>query len=194
MSRVLGAQEYTSQLKNRAANKGIPQAADQKSNTVSTSIRANRANQVVKVISDPTKSCSGGWVDKSDCCNGTCNPVAEITFLEVLGCQCSALAVSIGCPGPVTLFPFDCPKTTVRITFGPDALISPQTSAFILVNPSIDLSGMTAEADGSPMVVSPGELGGDATISGAYDNGSTIVLTFPTPITELSAFCPGTET
>jgi hypothetical protein len=69
MSRVLGAQEYTSQLKNRTANKGIPQAADQKSNTVVTSIHANQANQVVKVVSDPTKSCSGGWIDRSDCCS-----------------------------------------------------------------------------------------------------------------------------
>jgi hypothetical protein len=190
--RILGAQEYTSQLKNRIVSKSVPQAADQKNNTVATSILANRSNRVVKLLSDPTKSCSGGWTDRSDCCTTNCTSVAEITFLEFTGCQCSAFAITVGCPGSLTLFPFACPKTTVRITIGPDALESPQSSAFILVSPTtIDLSGMTAEVDGIPMAISPGELGGDATISGEYTNGSIIVLTFPTAITELSAFCPG---
>ena len=66
--RVLSSQEFTSQLKNKVLAKSVPQAADQKSNTVATSIQANHANQVVKLVSNPTKSCSGGWTDTTGCC------------------------------------------------------------------------------------------------------------------------------
>ncbi len=66
--RVLGSQEFTTQLKNKVASKSVPQAADQKNNTVATSIQSNHANQVVKLVSVPEKSCSGGWTDRSDCC------------------------------------------------------------------------------------------------------------------------------
>jgi len=188
MSRTLGAQEYTSRLKNRVVSKSVPQAADQKSNNVVTSIRANRATQVVKEVSDPTKSCSGGWTDKSDCC-GCSSSVAEITIgVPAENCQCSAYGVTLNCPGPVTLFPFDCPKTTVRITISSNESPGPATGAFILVTPQLDLTGMTATADGFPMEVNILGLGG-VSIAGEFDTNSTIVLTFPYAISELSAFC-----
>lgn len=69
--RVLGTQEYTSQLKNRVVAKSIdrsPQPATRRYNYVPISVRANRANGVVKQIRVPQKSCAGGWTDASGCC------------------------------------------------------------------------------------------------------------------------------
>ena len=180
--RVLGAQEFTRQLKNRVLAKSAPPAADQKFNTVATSILGNRSNQVVKLVNDPSKSCSGGWTDESGCC--TYSVVVDITG----GCACSALAAQIGCPGPVVLFPFSSPQSVITITFNAFSFTGTAGGAFILVDPDVDYDSATVTIDGIPASITSNITFG-AIIIGTFTATSTIVLTLPEPVNELSAFC-----
>lgn len=192
--RTLGAQEYTSQLKNRVVSKSIqgsPQPATRRYNYVPISVRANRVNSVVKLISNPTKSCSGGWTDASDCCQCS-NSVSIVINAQGAQCACSGYEVQQGCPGPATLYPFDCPKSVITMTFDPASFEGTVTSAFILSEPFTDLTGATVTFDGVPGLVNVVGQGA-AVISTVgeqtFTTSSTIVLTLMTPISGLGAFC-----
>ena len=184
--RVLGAQEFTRQLKNRVLAKSAPPAADQKFNTVATSILGNRSNQVVKLVNEPSKSCSGGWTDESGCC--TYSVVVDITG----GCACSALAAQVGCPGPVVLSPFSSPQSVITITVNEFGFTGTAGGAFILVDPAVDYDSATVTIDGNPASIFS-SIGFGATIVGVFTAASTIVVTLPEPVNELSAFCPYPE-
>ena len=72
----MSAQDYTTMLKRRVVAKSIdqsPQPAHRRYNYVPLLVQGNRADQVVKLVRDPTKSQgffweSAGWADTSRCC------------------------------------------------------------------------------------------------------------------------------
>lgn len=193
--RVLGAQEYTSQLKNRVVARDVaPQPATRRYNYVPISAQANRANQVVKLISVPEKSCAGGWTDASDCCK--CSDSVDIV-VDPQGnpCECSQFEINQGCPGLPLLYPFNCPKRVVTVRFNPDSFAGTATSALVVSGqPYVDFTGTTATIDGAPASAGPVPWGGEGGIggmvlTGEFTTSSVITFVFPQAIGGLGAFC-----
>lgn len=202
--RVLGAQEFTRQLKNRVLAKSAPPAADQKSNTVATSILGNRTNKVVKLVSDPTKSCSGGWTDESGCCayDSTSSLDLVVNYADLVlseevayFCSCAATAGS-ECPGVDTLPPTPYPVTTLTLTFanGGGYELAQLLQVVSFSQGPIDFTGVTATIDGVPTTIAsfPGFL--DIVFSpGTLTSSSVVVVNFPSPVPVIDAVCIGSS-
>jgi len=68
---VVSPQDYLTKRKREIVSRMFsvePQPAFRRYNYVYTSVVANRANQVIKNVSVPQKSCVGGWSITSGCC------------------------------------------------------------------------------------------------------------------------------
>lgn len=190
---MLGAQEYTSQLKNKVVAKSIdgsPQPATRRYNYVPISVQANRANRVVKLVSMPEKSCSGGWTDESACCK--CPDSVDIVInSQGEDCECSQYEINNGCPGSSLLFPFECPKRVLNIRFNPTSFDGGATNAFIVSGqPYVDMTGTVVTIDGTPAIFTPNaETIGAGVIDGIFTTSSVITIVLPTAINGLGAFC-----
>lgn len=193
-ARVLGAQEYTRQLKNRVVAKSIdtsPQPAHRRYNYVPISVTGNRANRVVQLVSVPQKSCSGGWTTESGCCFNACSDSVELVIdSQGQPCECSAYEVSIGCPGLPLLAPFDCPKKVITIRFSPTSFEGEGTNLFFVSGqPYTSLVGAIVTVDGVPATLLPGFDDNSMVILGSFTTSSVIVITLPTPINGVGAAC-----
>ena len=196
MFRTLGAQEYTRQLKNRVVSKSIetsPQPAHRRYNYVPISVQGNRANQVVKLVSDPAKSCSGGWKDESGCCEGA-NGGYVIDFMGNAApfCLCSPAGVEASCPSAGPVPPIPQPTLTLTVTFTNGSNYESISGIEFIRVDGYDFTGTTATVDGIPalvtLVVPPAELT-LVGIPGPFTANSVIQLTFLTPIDYFDAFC-----
>ncbi len=68
---VMSPQDYLTKRKREIVSRLFavsPQPAFRRYNYVYTSVVANRANQVIKNVRVPQKSCTGGWNITSGCC------------------------------------------------------------------------------------------------------------------------------
>lgn len=204
---INSAQDYTTALKRRVVAKSIdrsPQPAHRRYNYVPISVQANRANQVVKQISIPQKSCSGGWVDKSDCCY---NPRVSATLVldfgeavlpaEGLGSICACGQNVCGdCPGPCVNMSFES-NTMFTLSFAGGSGYEYGTTIGIFNFtdfPMSDFSGTIATIDNVPTTVS--YTAGQPIIymsfpPGTLTSSSVISVTLPTAISYLDAVCIG---
>lgn len=203
---VNSAQDYTTALKRRIVAKSGPQPAHRRYNYVPISVQANRANRVIKQISVPQKSCSGGWVDKSDCCVSVSTAGGPVSVVADFGeFVLNPLSASSGCmcspdvyndPGNqcVGLLPgIPNPMTQLTLTF---ANGSGYEAASVLAIASItgkdpfDFTGTTVTLDGSPVTNIFATLGAVlVNVSGLLSQSSVLVFTFPTPVPTLDIVC-----
>jgi hypothetical protein len=202
--RVLGAQEYTSQLKNRVVAKTIdtsPQPATRRYNYVPISVAGNRANRVVKLVSDPTKSCSGGWMTTSDCCAQTVTvsgQPAELVadFLEFIlkgdGGTIYACAPGVEespCPQG-TINNLSYPTNELTITFAGGDGYNLAEAIAIASNDITNSSTIGITIDGTPYPVTIDTSGTYPFAlaffsAGTLTSSSVVVVTFSPPISSL---------
>jgi hypothetical protein len=202
--RILGAQEYTSQLKNRIVAKSGPQPATRRYNYVPTSILANRANQVVKLVSNPEKSCSGGWTVASDCCVTATVPSGQSAqlvadFGEFILDDEENSAMFACAPGIDEEHP-PCPQGTIdnlsyltnqlTLTFAGGDGYEFATTFGILSNEITPSSNVTITIDGTPYTVQFSFEGSAPAAfvtfsAGEITSSSVIVITFDPAISSL---------
>ena len=173
MQRVLGAQEYTSRLKNKIVAKEVaPQPLTRRYNYIPISRAANRAT---------IGECCGGTLT-----NGLLVDLSGIG--EELGiCVCNT--PEIGCPGPYTLPPLPGPTQTLTLQFT-NAIVPdlPVIALFSFTGGNYDFRGTIVTVNGTPVVPSfngPGSI----VLDGPFPPNSTVTYSFPTPLTVLDAVC-----
>ena len=171
----MSAQDFTTLLKRRVVAKSIdqsPQPAHRRYNYIPTMVRGNRADQVVKLISDPTKSCSGGWTDASRCCGGRSLTSINVDYADAflsdptdiygstLMCSCTGGM----CPGPITLPIITQPYNQYTFTFSNGGGYEYAVAMIVGATAPIDFTGTTAYVDGTEVVVIPNVFGPGAFI------------------------------
>jgi hypothetical protein len=173
MQRVLGAQEFTSRLKNKIVAKDV--APLPKYNYVSISKTANQSTL-------------------GECCAGPIgNFVINLTTIGITGSVC-VQDIPGGCPGSETLPQLEEP--TIFLTF--QTINSEEEyipSVLLFTSDVYDFTGTIVYINGVsvPTVVSTEVPYGVAAL-GPFPANSTISFVFPTPLTSISliAFLPYT--
>jgi hypothetical protein len=170
MRRVLGAQEFTSRLKNKIVAKQVAPAP--KYNYVSISKTANHATL-------------------GECCSGQLSNMLVVDLAgvgdEAGVCVCIP---GVGCPGPETLPSLSGPTQTLTIQFtGGTVPFLPWIIIYSLSDEGFyDFTGTIATVNGTPVVPSL-EGGGAFGLEGPFPSNSTVTYSFPTPFTNLIAVC-----